>query len=287
MGWGLSYFRKTFVQRMMRPAIAERTIHFIKIFRKRYINHPFRFLDFLPFSAKNDCIFRLNEEDDWLFLPCPSMEMITISDESKRKRGVIYARVSREEQQKKGFSLQSQVRILRELMGRDNVEKAHPPIEEAESGRGFDRRGVEELIKLAEGEYIDYVYIYRLDRLGRNVAETPFFMYKLNELGVTIRTPEREYRLDNPMDFLWAVFESCQSDMESRNIGERTQRGKVEKFKQKKWVGPVPFGYKKAGDWLEKVPELERVVREIFQTYIELRDVKATTDRINKRFDYL
>lgn len=204
--------------------------------------------------------------------------------EGKGKRAVIYARVSKEEQQKRGYSLQSQVRILKEQIESDGVEEVHPPITEAESGRDFGRKGIGKIIELAEGGYIDFVYVYRLDRLGRNVAETPYFMYKLNELGVTIRTPEHEYKLKNPVDFVLVVIENLPPDMESRSIGERTQRGKVEKFRQGKWVGPIPFGYKKVDDRLEKVPELEHVVKKIFQTFIELGDVKATTAKINERF---
>ena len=73
------------------------------------------------------------------------------------------------------------------------------------------------------------------------------------------------------MDFLWVTIESCQADTENRNIGKRTQQGKVEKFRQRKWVGPVPFGYKKVGEWIEKDQRLEQLVREIIQTYLELQ----------------
>jgi site-specific DNA recombinase len=200
-----------------------------------------------------------------------------------RKRAVIYSRVSKEEQRKTGFSLPSQVRLCRERMERDRVKEAHPPIEDAESGRNFDRGGIGKLLELAEGGYIDYVYVHSLDRLGRNVAETPYFMYQLKERGVIVQTPEREYRLEKPIDFVIAVIDSLSPDEESRRLGERTLRGKVEKFRQGKWVGPVPFGYKKVGDKLEKVPDRERVVREVFQTFIKRMDVKATTAEINEQ----
>jgi DNA invertase Pin-like site-specific DNA recombinase/transposase-like protein len=203
----------------------------------------------------------------------------------QKKRGVIYARVSTEEQRKKGFSLDSQVRILGELMKRDGVEEVHPPITEAESGRDFEREGIEELLRLAQEGSIDYVYVYQLDRLGRHIVETPSLMWKLHEFGVTVRTPRREHELDQPFEYLLTVMESYRGDEESRLIGERTQRGKREKFMQrKKWFGPVPFGYRLDGDWIEKNPELEPIVAEIFSTYIKIREVKKTTEEINKKF---
>jgi len=136
------------------------------------------------------------------------------------KRGVVYARVSKEEQKKEGYSLPSQVRLGRQHMERGGVKEVHPPIEDAESGRDFERRGIEDLIKLAEDGCIDYVYVHSLDRLGRNVAETPYFMYRLKELGVIVRTPEREYKLEKPMDFVIAVLDSFPPDEETFRLQE-------------------------------------------------------------------
>jgi len=208
-----------------------------------------------------------------------------MSNSSAKKRGVIYARVSTEEQKKVGHSLPSQVRHLGEKMKSDGVEAVHPPIEDVESGRNFQREGLKKLLKLAEGGYIDYVYAYDLDRLGRNVAETPYLMYKLKEAGVIVRTMNGEYHFDDPCEYVFVTLKSFFGDIESRKIGERTQRGKNEKFMQGKWVGPTPFGYRKnVRDELEKLPELQPVIVDIFQTYKTLKNIKKLTHTINGRY---
>jgi len=208
-----------------------------------------------------------------------------MSNSSNKKRGVIYARVSTEEQRKSGHSLPSQIALLEEKMKKDGVEAVHPPITDVDSGRNFEREGLKELLKLAESRSIDYLYVYDLDRLGRNVVETPYLMYKLKEMSVIVRTIDGEYNFENPYDYLKAIIVSLPGDVESRKLGERTQRGKSEKFKRGKWVGPVPFGYiKNAEGALEKLAELESIIIDIFQTYRMTRDIKKTAQIINDKY---
>jgi len=205
---------------------------------------------------------------------------------SSLKKGIIYARVSSEEQRKSGYSLASQRRLLEEKMKNDNVGPINSPIVDVESGRNFEREGLKKLLKLDKSGSIDFAYVYDLDRLGRHVAETPYLMYKLKEeTGVVVRTMCDEYNFDDPFDYVLATIRSLPGDVESRKLGERTQRGKIEKFKQGKWVAPIPFGYRKnvSGE-LKKLPELEDIVEEIFQTYIMYRNIKKVTEVINNRY---
>jgi len=202
------------------------------------------------------------------------------------KRGVIYARVSTEEQKKSGHSIPSQIRLLEEKMKADGVVAAHEPIVDAETGRTCEREGLKVLWELARSGSIDYVYVYDLDRFGRHVVETPYLMYKLREeTGVIVRTMDREYNFTDPIDFLLAVFKSYTGQVESSKIGERTQRGKVEKFRNGQWVGPVPFACRRSTSGeLEKVREREPIVRKIFETYREKGDIKQVTRAINELY---
>lgn len=195
-------------------------------------------------------------------------------------------RVSSEEQKKSGYSLASQRRLLKEKMRNDNVVPISPPIVDVESGRNFEREGLKKMLKLAKSGSIDFVYIHDLDRLGRHVAETPYLMYKLKEeTGVVVRTMSDEYNFEDPFDYVLATIKSFPGDVESRKLGERTQRGKIEKFRQGKWVGPTPFGYRKnASSELEKLPELVPIVADIFQTYGLLGSIKKVTHTINERY---
>jgi DNA invertase Pin-like site-specific DNA recombinase len=213
--------------------------------------------------------------------------MIEMFNASPRKRGVIYGRVSTEEQ-RKNYSLPSQIRQLTEKMQRDGVEQVSDPIREAETSyRDFYARdGLKQLWKLAQEKKIDYVYVFDLDRLGRNAAETPHLMYILKSLyGVVTRTINEEYNFEDPIDYVLAALRSYVGQMESKKIGERTRRGKLEKFRQGKWVGPVPFAYmKNPDDVLEKQLELEPIVRDIFSTYVETGSIKDVADYVSGKY---
>jgi len=220
--------------------------------------------------------FREGEYNFTVFAKLPSIP--------HKKRGVIYARVSTEEQRKGGYSLSSQIRLLREKMKSDNIEEVHEPIIDADSGKDFERKGLKKIWELVNAKLIDYVYVYALDRLGRHVAETPYLMWSLKEEGVIVRDTKEEYNFDDPMDYVYVTMKCAYAHAESDSIGERTQRGKNEKFAQGKWVGPVPFGYQKnAEGTLEILADLRFIVIEIFQTYEKMRDIKLTTQTINER----
>lgn len=201
------------------------------------------------------------------------------------KRGVIYVRVSTEEQRRGGYSIPSQIRLVREKMKSDNVEEVHVPIIDADSGKDFERKGLKELWELVRAKVIDFVYIFNLDRLGRHMAETPYLMWTLKENGVIVRDLNHEYNFEDPMQYVIATMECARAHVESDRIVERTQNGKNEKFAQGKWIGQPPFGYREnEKEELEKVPELEPIIYDIFITYKALRNLKETAQAINKKY---
>jgi DNA invertase Pin-like site-specific DNA recombinase len=196
----------------------------------------------------------------------------------------MYKRVSGEDQ-RDNYSFPRQEKLLREKMKNDGVEEVHEPIEDVDSGRDFERKGLKDLFELAFEKRIDYVYVIDLDRLGRHVAETPYLMYRLKEEGVIVRDLYEEYNFNDPIDYVIVTIKCYRGHSESLKIGERTQGGKIEKFSEGKWVGSVPFGFRKSGkDTLEKIPELEPIIHDIFVTYKALHDVKKTTLAINQKY---
>jgi site-specific DNA recombinase len=206
--------------------------------------------------------------------------------DSVAKRGIIYCRVSTDEQRKSGYSIPSQIRNLQDKMKTDSVEPVCDPIIEAESGRDFQRKGLSKVMEFAIQHSIDYLYILDLDRLGRNVAETPYLMYKLKEeADVITRTIKEEFDFKQPIDFVLAVLKSFPGAVESIQLGERTQRGKIEKFRSGKWVGPIPRGYtKNAAGELAKVNILQGILVGIFRTFERTGSLKETTKIANEKY---
>jgi len=208
-----------------------------------------------------------------------------MSSKSRKKRGVIYRRVSTDDQKDNGYSLQSQTNRLKEKMIKDGVEEIQEPIEDVESGRNFERKGLKELMRLAREGLIDFAYVFDLDRLGRDVIETPYLMHKLKKLGVIVRDINEEYNFEDPIQYLFVMIKCYRGHAESIRIGNRTQEGKIEKFKEGKWVGPPPFGYRvNANGFLEKRPDFEAIVLDLFQVKASTNDCKRAAQQINRKY---
>ena len=213
---------------------------------------------------------------------------LIISGKSGKKRGVIYRRVSTSDQKDNGYSLQSQTNRLEEKITNDGVEVVQEPIEDVESGRSLERKGLKTIMRLARDGLIDYVYVYDLDRLGRDVIETPYLMHKLRKMGVVVRDVSEEYNFEDPIQYLFVMIKCYRGHAESIRIGNRTQEGKIEKFKEGKWVGREPFGYRvNANGFLEKRPDLEVIVRDIFEITANTGDYKRAARLISQKYSSL
>lgn len=204
------------------------------------------------------------------------------------KRGVIYARISSEDQSV--YSLPSQKRVCKEKMEKDGVKEVCGPFEDEESGfKEVEREGFSNLMRRAIAGEIDYVYVYDLDRLGRHVAETPYLMHRLKQMGVIVRDRKEEYCFDDPFQYVYVSIKCYRAHVESVRIGERSKEGILEKLKEGKWVGDAPFGLRvNAGESLEENPEIAPIYLDFFQMYATNGDdCKTVAQRITKKYPSL
>lgn len=191
--------------------------------------------------------------------------------------GVIYARVSSTDQAENGRSLDEQVRRLREIATRRDIRLVQEPIrDEGETGRTFDRRGIQQVWHLARRGEISYVLVDDIDRIGRHAAETIFYLYELRcEFEVTLVTSaDEELDVDRVQDLTQAVMKALSSQMANENRARRAQASVIEKFKEKNWsviFNTTPLGYALTeDDWLRVDPEEADVVRTIFEQFLEV-----------------
>ena len=187
----------------------------------------------------------------------------------KRDKGVIYKRVSTEDQ-RDNTSLLRQEEVLRAKMGDLEIEEVPPPIEDVVSGRNLNREGIKKLIQLANSGEIKYVFVTDLDRLGRNTAETPYLMYRLKEVGVTVVDKDEEYKLEQPVDYLIVAIKCYRAHEERLRILDRTCGSYVTKVANGTWpYKKPPFGYKLNGDKIEVDLTLAPIVEDIFRSFVQ------------------
>jgi DNA invertase Pin-like site-specific DNA recombinase len=273
---------------MMRASIDERILSGINAFRKAYAGagwiRPVFFLVVLGVSAagtlgsnsnRNSCILFnfwiligmvLRDADLRHFLR--SSDAHSASEEqsagpattedaglphSNTGNGVaIYLRVSSQTQAEK-YSLPEQDEKLTELAKTLKPSKTYK-VRDVQSGADFSRPGLARLLELAAKGLIKFVVVMSLDRLGRDLIESLYFVRRLRELEVKIVAySDGETDINTEAGLIKATigFLTAQLDRERRRFV--TAAGKIRSFKSRHWCLPLPLGYRKRDDgWIEK-----------------------------------
>jgi site-specific DNA recombinase len=192
------------------------------------------------------------------------------------KRAILYTRVSTDEQTR-GYSLQSQLEAIRKYALEHQFEIAAEftedytgtvPIEfRPEGKKAFD------LLRAGEA---DAIIVYTMDRLVRPPEEgdewdTPVLIRSLAKLGKEIHTTDDGQLKTDFASLLIAMLRAKSAGDERRKIIERCSRGRNTKAKENKVVGGglTPYGYVYIDDRLVILEDEAKIVRMIYQWYIE------------------
>jgi len=152
----------------------------------------------------------------------------------------------------------------------------------AESGNLRERQGFKDALAAASAGAILRVYVYSVDRLGRNLLEMLIFLRQLEELDVETWEAERRRRLSWD-DFILQI-EGAVAGKERQEILRRTQDGLRRAIHAGKYSGGiVAYGYRV--DPVTKELEIDEaeasVVRLIFEwTTDEQLSCPAIADRL-------
>ncbi len=159
-------------------------------------------------------------------------------------RYYIYSRCSTEEQSKKGYSHDYQIKGI-QSSPKVQLGECLGIFSDTMTGTSFDRPELETLYKICDIQrgHIDSIFVYRWDRFGRNVEEGCLWIRKFKELGVEVNC------LDSNIDFddsNWPVmlaitFGIAQS--ESLKISDRTKDGLYQANLNGYFTGNAPIGY--------------------------------------------
>ena len=184
-----------------------------------------------------------------------------------RKRAILYARVSTEEQARSGYSLSQQLEALREHARQEGYSVVEEVLDRGQSGATLERPGMDRVRDLVSTGDVSIVLAQDRDRYAREPAHHYLLREEFKEHGCRLKalndrgddSPEGELT-DGILDQL-AKFERAKTR-------ERTRRGKLRKAQQGKIVaGHRPhygFKYNATKDNYVIDPHEMRVVRHIF-----------------------
>jgi site-specific DNA recombinase len=192
------------------------------------------------------------------------------------KTAAIYCRVSTEDQEREGTSLQTQLEACREYCQGKGYDVAHP-FSETFSGLTLDRPILNELRELVRADKVDIIVVYCLDRLSRDPTHGVILTQEFEKHSVILEAVTED--IDNSeLGKLISYIRGFASKLEAEKIRERTMRGK----RARAAAGRLPansharlYGYtyipgKGAGEGVRYVNENEaRWIREMFRWLVE------------------
>lgn len=189
------------------------------------------------------------------------------------KQNVAYLRVSTEAQTEK-YGLDMQKQKILDYCEKKGVVIDKWYIDGGYSGSKLDRPEIQELLDDAEKGAIGTVYIYKLDRMSRDVIDTLNLLYRvLPKYNVKVVSMTEDIKTENPMDKVMITMNAAMNQYEREVIRMRMSAGMVERVKKGLWMGGgrVPFGYyydRNDGILHPKEDEAE-LVRKAYRLYID------------------
>jgi site-specific DNA recombinase len=165
--------------------------------------------------------------------------------EDEMKTAAIYCRVSTDNQEREGTSLQTQLENCLAYCQKKGYEAAHS-FSEAYSGLSLERPELDRLRDLVRSNAIEVVVCHSLDRFSRDPVHGVIITQELEKHGVALETVTETID-STEVGKLITYIRGFASKLEAEKIRERTMRGKkarAEKFGKLPSGRGVLYGYR-------------------------------------------
>jgi site-specific DNA recombinase len=183
-------------------------------------------------------------------------------------KAVLYARVSTEEQAKKGYSLAQQLEALREHAIREGYEVLEEVVDAGQSGVSLERPGMDRVRDLVATSGVSVVLAQDRDRFAREPAYHYLLRKEFEEHSCVLRALN-DRGDDSPEGELTDGILDQLAKYERAKVAERTRRGKRKKVQQGKILAThtadYGFRFNAARDGYEVDEEKVTVVKRIFR----------------------
>ncbi len=160
-----------------------------------------------------------------------------------RKQAVIYARVSSKEQEKEGFSIPAQLRLLKEYAAANDFAVAQEYID-IETAKQTGRAAFGEMVAyLKAHSSVRVMLVEKTDRLYRNLKD----WVTVDELNVEMHFPKEGVVLSRESRSSEKFMHGIKVLMAKNyidNLSEEARKGMQEKAEQGIWPTKTPLGYR-------------------------------------------
>src|SRR6478735_7994080 len=194
-----------------------------------------------------------------------------ISVPAARKQVVIYARVSSKEQEKEGFSIPAQLKLLKEYAAANGFMVAQEYVD-VETAKQSGRTAFGELVAYLKGHpAVRVMLVEKTDRLYRNLKD----WVTVDELDVEIHFPKEGVVLSRESRSSEKFMHGIKVLMAKNyidNLSEEARKGMQEKAEQGIWPTVAPLGYRNVAGTdgkkiIEPDPDSAPISARLFEWY--------------------
>ena len=179
----------------------------------------------------------------------------------------LYARVSSQEQVE-GFSLDAQLKAMREFALHKGWETAGEYTDAGFSARTDDRPEFKRLIADAKAKRFDVIVVHKFDRFSRRREDAVTYKAVLKRIGVQVYSVTEPVEPESPSSVILEGMLEVIAEWYSVNLSQETSKGKRERAFQGLYNGDIPFGYVKGDDGIPVIVAGEvEAIRKAFESY--------------------
>lgn len=195
----------------------------------------------------------------------------------------------------KGESIENQIQLCKDYITREFPQTQKDDIyifeDEGFSGKNLERPKFQEMIKQQSQIKIDYVVVYRLDRISRNVGDFSNLMDSFREKEIGFISINEKFDTSTPMGRAMITIAAVFAQLERETIAERVKDNMYQLAKTGRWLGgTTPTGYDSVIDEScidankEPIKRLEfnkdiNIVKRIYTLFLETHSIVGTVKK--------
>lgn len=184
----------------------------------------------------------------------------------------------------KGESIENQIVLCRDYIkthipeAKDNDISVYE--DEGFSAKNFDRPQFKEMMKTAENDPFDYIIVYRLDRISRNVGDFANLIERLNEMNTAFICIKEQFDTSTPMGRAMMNISAVFAQLERETIAERIRDNIILLARTGRWLGGVaPLGFTGEKIEIKDAENKKRYVFKLAPIKSEIKTVKAIYEK--------
>ncbi|WP_342544459.1 recombinase family protein [Lysinibacillus sp. FSL W7-1291] len=216
-----------------------------------------------------------------------------MSQQVSPKKVAIYARVSTTEQAEEGYSIDEQIRVLKEFCEKEGYGVYDEYVDRGISGKNITGRpAIKRLLADAEQKKFDIVLVWKMNRLARKSLDLMNIVEQLNSKNIAFRSYTEKYETETPTGKLHFQMMAAIAEYERNNIAENVKMGMIARAKDGQWNGGQVMGYdvvekdsenkKRKQTGLQINEQEAKIISLIFKMYTTGHGYKAIANKINQ-----